>query len=331
VAADRLDRKRIVLTCYLIVGTLTGVLALLSANEAIGAPGALLVATLLGTCFAFSGPASFALAANAVPAADLPSAVSLSSTANNLTRVMGPLIAAPLVAAGAYAFGFAGYMVAALTAALLTALMRVTPYTPEVDEASLLGRLRNGLTHARERRPAVPALITVATLSLFGVSHVALLPVYAEAVLGDQNLFTWIVVASGIGAMAGTLSTGYRRTTPTLAAAALRMLGYGAALAAFAAAPSLPLALISQLAVGFFYFSVMTSLQTLIQLLVDESKRGRVMSLFQISWAGLIPFGALGMGAVASAVGVQATLLGGASICAGFGAVMWFRAHRVTD
>jgi len=330
VAADRLDRKRIMCTCHLIVGILAGALALLAAREAIGAPGLLLLATLLGTSFAFSGPASFALAANAVPTSDLQSAVSLSSAANNLTRVLGPLMAAPLIASGAFALGFAGYMGAALTAALLTALMRVSPYTPDAEEASLFGRLRNGLDHARGRRPAVPALLTVATLSVFGVSHVALLPVYAQAVLGDRDLFAWFVVASGIGAMAGALSTGYRKTTPTLFGAALRMLGYGVALTGFAAAPSLAPALLSQVAIGYFYFAVMTSLQTLIQQLVDESKRGRVMSLFQISWAGLIPFGALGMGAVAGAVGIEATLLGGAAVCAGFGAAMMARARHLT-
>jgi predicted MFS family arabinose efflux permease len=239
-------------------------------------------------------------------------------------------MAAPLIASGAFALGFAGYMGAALTAALLTALMRVSPYTPDAEEASLFGRLRNGLDHARERRPAVPALLTVATLSVFGVSHVALLPVYAQAVLGDPDLFAWFVVASGIGAMAGALSTGYRKTAPTLSGAALRLLGYGVALAGFAAAPSLAPALLSQVAIGYFYFAVMTSLQTLIQQLVDESKRGRVMSLFQISWAGLIPFGALGMGAVAGAVGVEVTLLGGAGVCAGFGAAMMARARHLT-
>jgi MFS family permease len=330
VAADRLDRKRILFTCHLTVGILAGALALLAGRGAIGAPGLLLFATLLGTSFAFSGPASFALAANAVPLSDLQSAVSLGSAANNLTRVLGPLMAAPLVATGAFAFGFAGYMGAALTAALLTALMRVSPYTPDPEDASLFGRLRNGLDHACERRPAVPALLTVATLSVFGVSHVALLPVYAQKVLGDPDLFAWFVVASGIGAMAGALSTGYRKTAPTLSGAALRLLGYGVALAGFAAAPSLAPALLSQVAIGYFYFAVMTSLQTLIQQLVDESKRGRVMSLFQISWAGSMPFGALGMGAVAGAVGVEATLLGGAGVCAGFGAVMMARARHLT-
>ena len=328
VATDRLDRKRILTCCYLAVGVLTGALAFATARQAVDAAGLLAIAILLGTCFAFSSPASFALAANAVPAADLPSAVSLSSAANNLTRVLGPLIAAPLVVSGAFAFGFAGYMGAVLLAALLTLRLRIAPHIPDSDESSMLGRLRRGLDHARERRPAIPALFTVATLSLFGVSHAALLPVYAQVALGDGDLFAWIVVAAGAGAMAGSLTTGYRRDAPTLHTAALHMLCYGVALGGFAVSRSLPLALLGQFAIGFFYFSVMTNLQTLLQQIVDESKRGRIMSLYQICWAGLVPFGGLGMGVAAGAIGVTATLIGGAAVCSAFGATMALRAGR---
>ena len=189
-------------------------------------------------------------------------------------------------------------------------------------------RLRHGLDHARERRPAIPALLTVATLTLFGVSHAVLLPVYAEVALGDGDLFAWIVVASGIGAISGSLTTASRRSAPTLSRAALFMLGYGVALGAFAASRSLPWALLAQLAVGFFYFSVMTNLQTLLQQLVDESKRGRIMSLFQICWAGLVPFGGLGLGFAAGIFGVAETLVGAALICGVFGAAMALRARR---
>jgi hypothetical protein len=139
----------------------------------------------------------------------------------------------------------------------------------------------------------------------------------------------WIVVATGLGAITGSLTTGYRRSAPTLPRAALHMLGYGVALGGFAVSRSLPWALLAQLAVGFFYFSVMTNLQTLLQQLVDESKRGRIMSLFQICWAGLVPFGGLGMGVAAAIFGVQASLIGCAAICGLFGAAMALRAGRL--
>jgi MFS family permease len=328
VAADRFDRKRIMLLCYVAVALVTAVLALLTARGAIEPASMLGFALLLGTCFAFSGPASFAVAANSVPVEDLPSAVSLQSAANNLTRVFGPALAVPIIAASRYELAFAVFAGAALSAAVLTSLMHLSPYTPDDDGGGIFGRLHSGLVHARERRPALPALLTVAMLSLFGVSHAALLPVYAEAILGSRDYFAWIVATTGLGAMIGALVTGYESGRPSLRGATLRMLGYAAGLAVFATTTTPAIALVAQFFIGFFYFSVMTSLQTLIQQIVDDGKRGRVMSLFQVAWAGLVPFGGLGMGIVAGGVGVGPTLLGASAVCAVYAIVVLARARH---
>ena len=327
VVADRWDRRRIMLVCYAAVALVMAVLTAITAQSAAQPWMVLGLGLLLGCAFAFSGPASFAVAANAVPAGDLPSAVSLQSAANNLTRVLGPALAAPIVATSRYEWAFAFFFVASIVAAWLTARMEIATYTPESEEGGIFGRLRAGLSHARERRPALPGLFTVAALSLFGVAHVAILPVYAEQVLGDRALFAWIVAASGVGAMVGAIVTGYSRQA-TLRGAAVRMLLYGASLGVFAATDRSEVALCAQVAVGYFYFAVMTSLQTLIQQIVDESKRGRVMSLFQVAWAGLVPFGGFGMGAAADVFGVGAALTGSASLCAITAVVVILGARR---
>ena len=106
IAADRFDRKRIMLANYGAVAVLSAVLAVLTASRRITPPLLLALALAFGTCFSFAGPASFALAANAVPDIDMPSAVSLQSAANNLTRVVGPVVAAPLVAESHFEFAF---------------------------------------------------------------------------------------------------------------------------------------------------------------------------------------------------------------------------------
>ena len=327
VVADRYDRRRIVLLCYAAVTALMLLLALLTASGAIGPPLALALSFLLGTAFCFAGPASFAVAANTVPPLDLPSAVSLQSAANNLTRVLGPVLAAPFLAARRFEWSFCVFGVASLTAAFLVARIHLPPYTPEQGAGGIFARLRIGLAHARERRPALPALCTVAGLSIFGVSHMALLPVYAERVFGSRGVFAFIVAAQGTGAMLGALAAGYAHRT-TLRACALQMACYGLALALFAFATHLPIALGAQVAVGYFYFSVMTHLQTLVQQIVDEGKRGRVMSLFQVAWAGLIPFGGFAMGAVADTAGVVATLAGAAACCFAIGVVVAAGAER---
>jgi len=327
VAADRFDRKRIMLTCYACVAVLSTTLAALTATGSIAQPLLLLVALGMGTSFAFAGPASFAVAVNAVPDADMSSAVSLQSAANNLTRVVGPMVAAPFLAAGHFDWAFVSFAAAAVVAAVLIALMRVERHVGEPEAGGIVVRIAGGFRHARERRPALPALLMVATLSLFGVSHSALLPVFAEEVLGSIDYFAWIVVATGSGAMFGALSIGYRETSPSMSWAAALMLGYGASLAVFAFSSSLTVVMIAQFVIGWTYFAVMTSLQTLIQQIVHETKRGRVMSLFQVAWAGLIPWGGLAMGAAAGAFGVTATLGGAAAVCAAYaaGALVWSR------
>ena len=327
VVADRYDRKRIVLTCYAAVSTLMLLLAVLTAMHAIGPPMTLALSFLLGTAFCFAGPASFAVAANTVPPLDLPSAVSLQSAANNLTRVLGPALAAPLLAARRFEWSFCVFGVASLTAAFLIARIRMPVYKPQYGGGGIFARLRIGFEHARERRPALPALLTVAGLSIFGVSHMALLPVFAERVFGTREVFAWIVMASGVGAMLGALAAGYAHHT-SLRTCALQMLAYGLALAGFAFSTRLPIALAAQVAVGYFYFSVMTHLQTLVQQIVDEDKRGRVMSLFQVAWAGLIPFGGFALGAVADQIGVVDTLAGTAACCFLIGTTVALGAER---
>lgn len=329
VAADRFDRKRIVIACYSAVVACTGVLAVLTAANLMTPMRLLAVAMSMGVSFAFSGPASLAIAANTVPSEDLASAVSLQSAANNLTRVVGPLLAAPLLALGRFELSFAIYTGAAFTAALLTAAMRIRHYAPDDEETGIFARIGNGLAHARERRPALPALSVVAMLSFFGVSHTVLIPAYAQDVLGSADYFAWLVAATGLGAMAGALRIGQSRRSPGLRRAAIGMIGYAIALAIFASTSLVIVALLMQLIVGYFYFAVMTSLQTLIQQVVDEAKRGRVMSLFQVSWAGLVPFGSLAMGFLAGPIGTPHTLLVASMVCLIYGVVMTLWSPRL--
>jgi MFS family permease len=322
VAADRFDRKRIVLLCYAGVALACGALAVFTVRGAMTPSLLLLISCCMGIAFAFSGPSNFSIAANSVPPEDLASAVSLQSAANNLTRVVGPLLAAPFVAMGRFEISFSVYLVAAVLAGFLVAAMRVALYTPDEEETGIFSRMANGLGHARERRPALPALITVGVLSFFGVSHVVLLPAFAQDVLGDKNLFVWMVAASGIGAMAGALGTGRPGRHLSLRRSTLESVGFGATLAVFAVAESVWLALLTQLFIGYFYFSIMTNLQTLIQQVVDEGKRGRVMSLFQAAWGGLVPFGGLSMGFLAGPIGTSRTILIAAAICVLYGILM---------
>ncbi|MDE0885581.1 MAG: MFS transporter [Myxococcota bacterium] len=324
VAADRFDRKKIVLCCYGSVMLCSAALTTATATDWLTPDRLLAIAFALGISFALSGPASHAIAANAVSTSDLPSAVSLQSAANNLTRVMGPLLAAPLVASSRFEWSFALYFVAAAAAAGLTASMRITRFKLQEEAGGIFARMASGFNHARERKPALPALCTVAILSFFGVSHTVLIPAFADDVLGSPDYFAWLAAATGVGAMVGALRAGRVGREPSMWRAGRGMFAYGLALLIFALNTHIVPAMIAQLVVGYFYFSVMTSLQTLVQMIVDESKRGRVMSLFQVAWAGLIPFGSLAMGFLAEPLGSPLTIQIGALVCVFFGLLVGF-------
>jgi len=237
------------------------------------------------------------------------------------------MLAAPLLAGERFDISFGIYVVSVIAAALLIASMRLSPYTPDDDGTGIWSRMASGVAHARDRRPALPALCMVGMLSLFGVAHTVLIPIFAENVLGDRDLFAWMVAATGVGALAGALVAGSDLRPPSITKSSWRLLAYGIALALFAITTDLRVALGAQVVIGYFYFAVMTSLQTLLQQVVDESKRGRVMSLFQIAWAGLVPFGGLAMGYVAVPLGVATTLVGAAVVLMvfGLGMAVWSR------
>ncbi len=326
VVADRVDRRWMLIICYIAVAMTSAVLAWLAAAGMLGVYSTLALAFLCGVSFAFAGPASSAVAANIVDTADLASAISLQSTANNLTRVMGPALAAPLIATGRYASSFAIFSVSSLIAAGFIYSIRVPEYVRETGSAGVWSRVWTGFKHSSERYPAMHALMTASVLSIFGVAHTALIPSFAEEVLGSREAFPLIFASTGVGATIGALATGVEGR-PNLPRSTIRLCLYGIALIGFAASRNVVWALIAEAVVGFFYFSVMTSLQTLIQEVVDDAKRGRVMSLFHVAWGGLFPVGALLMGEVAKHIGTAPAITVGGGVCVAFGLFLTIRAR----
>ncbi len=325
VLADRRERRHVMMAAYAgmaVVATALAVVTLL-----LDEPSLLVIyglALALGSTFSLIGPSTGELVANTVTQTDLASAISLQAAASNLTRVAGPIVAAPLIAAEIYGAAFGVFALTCLFAVAALTRVRVAPHTVEASDEGVLARIRSGLAHARERRPALLAVATVGVTSVFGVAHVSLIPSFARDVLDrDAGDFAWIVAGTGIGAIVGALTTGYSRATASLRRAAFMLVCYGVALAGFAVAETLAIAIAWQVAVGFFYFATMTTLQTLVQQVVHDTMRGRVMSLYGIAWGGIVWIGALLLGAMADDdaldFGVRTTLLVAAAVLVSWG------------
>jgi predicted MFS family arabinose efflux permease len=309
VVADRIDRKRIVVAAYCVLTVLMTGLAVLTLTDHATPLSVLPFAFGIGTVFSFNAPANQSIVANAVPREDFPSAISLQSAGGNLARVVGPTLAAPVLAVWGEGAAFAVYAATSLVVVVLLRGVHISGYEPEHDDGRFWSRVRGGLEHARERPPAMAVLSVLAMSSLFAAAYLALLPVMADQVFDrGPTGFATLAAVAGFGSMLGALSTAFRDAMPTVRSTSLLVAGFGASITAFALVPSWALALPAIVVTGFFYFSGMTTLNTLLQYLADENMRGRISSLFVIGWAGLIPIGGLWQGIAAARVGVQPTM-----------------------
>jgi MFS family permease len=328
VLADRLERRRVVVACYVAGATTAAALAVLTAaSDAPPLWAIYLLALALGSSFSFIGPSAGALVVNSVHPDDVASAISMQAAVQNMTRVAGPILAAGIIASGRFHLGFAGFALATATAALLMTRVKVAPHEIVPDSLGVFGRMAVGFRHARERTPAVLAITTVAVASVFGVAHTALIPSFTSEVLGeDAGRFGVIVAATGIGAIVGALTVGYSKREPSMTRGAASLFLYGVCLTGFAMSDTLAVAVAWQVVLGFFYFGTMTTLQTLVQQVVADDMRGRVMSLFGIAWGGLVWVGTLILGLAADSrgldLGERTTLLGTAGVLMVYGAVV---------
>jgi MFS family permease len=243
---------------------------------------------------------------------DLPNAIALNSAMMNGARFIGPLIGGVLIAGLSEPWGF-GLNVLTYTV-MLWALwqMRVTPRARAPSEQGWLRQLAAGARYAYGFLPTRSALLLLAATSFTVQSFAAQLPWFArEAFHGNSRTLGALVGAAGFGAVSGMI---YLASRPDIRGL-LRLAGMmsalaGAALVAFSFSKSLWLALPALYVVGMGSMLVAASTNTVLQSIVPDELRGRVASLYVMSFLGVSPLGALAAGAVAERVGPPATLAG---------------------
>lgn len=308
--ADRYERRIILICGFAGMTVIATLLSIVTYADAVTPLLLLPFALGIGMVFSFKGPASQGLIANTVPNVDLPSAISLQSVAGNISRVVGPTIAAPILALSDQYVAFVLFAAASLISLVLLTRARIRANVPAAESGGFLTRLKGGWVVARQRPPALAALMMLGVSSLTAGAYFALLPLVASDVFdrGSSGLST-LAAISGIGAVVGAIATGSREAAPTLAATATLTALFGASFVVFGLAPTWPLALLSSVMLGGFYFWAMTSINALLQNLVDDARRGRLMALFVVGWAGLIPIGALWQGLFAEAAGTRAAIV----------------------
>jgi MFS family permease len=330
VVADRYERKQILLVGFVVLAAISSLLAVLALADRADQATLLPFAFAIGTVFAFNAPASHSLIVAIVPPGDLSSAVSLQSVGSNLSRVVGPTVAAPVLALTSEDLAFALYAVAAVVVVALLWRARLVTTRYEPDSGRFLARLTGGWQHARDRPPAMAAVTMLCVSSLTAGAYFSMLPIVADDTFGrGSGGLTALAAISGIGSVAGAIATGVREATPGMASAAALVAAFGISFVLFGLAPTWPVALVMVAVVGAFYFWAMTTINALLQGLADDARRGRVMALFVVAWAGLVPIGALWQGAFAEAFGARAAVSAAGTITAAYAlAVLAFGPHR---
>ena len=302
--ADRLDRKKLLLATYMGLMGVSSLQVILVASNAISPVILLVTSFIVGLIMALLAPVVQAVTANTVQSQYLPSAISLQAMASNASRVLGPALAAPLVSNNLFEISWSLYGICAGLALVAAAGITLFPYQPDQDSVPILHRLLDGVLHAREKKPAGSALTLVGVMSIFGVSHVVLSPAFTSDALGrPASDFAWLGASTGFGALIGALAAGSFTQQATLRRGAILAIPYCLLLAGFSRVTDFTVAVLIQILVGFFYIASFTTLQVVVQEVVTENFRGRVMSLFNIAWAGLVPIGSLLMGLLASDTG----------------------------
>jgi MFS family permease len=318
VVADRVNRHRLLLLTQTLAMLQAFLLAYLTLTGQIEIWHLIALSLFLGVVntFDMTGRQVFMLEMLDTRA-DLPNAIALNSSVVNGARLVGPAIAGLLIAwvGEGLCFLLNGLSYLAVLAALLA--MRLEPRASR-PRTRLLHDLQGGLRYAFGFPPIRAILLLLALISLMASPFSVLMPLFVGDYLqGGSETLGFLMAASGLGALSAAVYLASRNTVLGLGTRmTLASAGLGGSLIAFTFARSLPLAVLIAFLTGFCMMVQMTASNTVLQTIVDDDKRGRVMSFYTMAFLGMAPFGNLLGGALAGAVGLLDALRVAGGCCA---------------
>ena len=316
VLADRLKRHRIMVVTQALSALQAALLALLVLTDQVAVWHVLVLGGLLGVVSAFDITARQAFIVDIIEEREnLPNAIALNSFIFNGALLIGPAVAGILIAVVGEGPCFALNSLSYLAVLGALFLMKIPEKTFSASPLNLQAAIIEGAAYTFASVPMRSILMLVAAVSLVAASYTLLMPVFAEDILrGGPRVFGYLMSATGVGALGGAIFLASRRRLKGLAeiiviAGAI----YGVGLIALSFTRSLAMALIIALALGVSLMMQMASSNTIVQSIVDDQKRGRVMSLFVMARRGVESLGSLLFGVIANWVGTPRTLMiGGA-------------------
>lgn len=312
VLVDRVDRRKVLVWTQGLSMVQSLALAWLTLSNRINITEILILSAFQGVINAFDMPGRQSFMIRMVEdRADLSNAIAINSSMVNVARLIGPSLAGMLIAVTneGWCFLIDGVSYVAVIASLL--MMRITHEQLEQTGATMLEQLRQGWVYVAESVPIRSILLLFALLSLMGWPFMVLMPVFAAQVLhGGPHTLGFLMGAVGVGSLGSALALVLRRSVRGL----LKMIPiaaavFGVGLISFGLSKNLWLSLPMMLVTGFGMMQGLTASNTILQTLVDEKMRGRVMSYYTMAFVGMAPFGSLLAGALAHAIGAPRTVI----------------------
>lgn len=325
--ADRYNRHHLVIGTQVASMTLAGVLAFLTLSGTVQVWHLLAIAAALGVVNAFDLPARQALVVQLVSRDNLQNAIALNSTIFNGARIAGPAIAGVLVASVGEGWCFFANAVSYIAVIAGLVAMRVPAVVRPNRQSSAVAHVVEGFRFVAHSRPIRTLLLLLGLASLMGTPYVVLMPILADQRFhaGAQGLGI-LMGAAGVGALIGALSLARRTTLKGYGRSiALAATVLGVSLVAFSFAQQLWLAMALLIPVGYAMMTQMAASNTLIQSMVPDELRGRVMALYAMMFMGMAPIGALLAGVLAERIGAAPTVAVGGVFCALGGLFLFWR------
>jgi len=328
--ADRYHKQRVVIATQTASMILALLLAILTLTRTVQVWHIFVLAASLGVVNAFDIPGRQAFLVDMVGKEDLMNAIALNSSMFNGARIIGPAIAGVLVARIGEGWCFFANAVSYIAVIAGLMLMRVE-HRPHAEVASPLAHVIEGFRFIQRTKPIRAILLLLGLVSLVAMPYTVLMPIFADKILhrGARGLGI-LMGAIGVGAMLGALTLASKRGVRGLGRwIALACAGFGVSLILFSLSRNLWFSAALLLPVGFCMMLQMASSNTLIQAMVPDELRGRVMAAYSMVFIGMGPFGALFGGALADRLGAPVTVAMGAVASIGAAAIFWSRLPQI--
>ncbi len=316
--ADRFDRRRLLVITQAASMLQALILAVLTLTGTIAVWHIIALGALLGCVNSLDIPVRQSFIVEMVEKKeDLANAIALNSLMFNAARLVGPSVAGVLIMFTGEGICFVLNAISFIAVIASLVAMKIQPRASRKYSSDIFKEIKEGFKHTFGFPPIRFIISLLAVISLMGTSYAVLMPVFAKDVLkGGPGTLGLLMAGGGIGALAATLYLASRKSVVGLSALIPISSGiFSVSLIVFSFSRSLPMSMLLLSIAGFGFMTHMAASNTIVQTIVDDDKRGRVMSFYAMAFMGMTPIGSLLAGVLASRIGAANTLVLGGLCC----------------